>query len=147
MSYEFIKLSEVEKVDTSYNASLLIEQNGEIKRLSTDNINFGGSGNQVQADWNETDDTSPAFIANKPSFNGERYSFSIASGGVYYNGSRQTLDTIKRWYDEGADMIVNHNYAEAKVLKTKFNTSSGTIYQIDLTYIDNTGTIVTESVT
>lgn len=92
MSYEFIKLSEVEKVDAPHNASLLIEEGGEIKRLSTENVNFGGSMQQVQADWNEKDDTSPAYIANKPDVSGNTpIIYMLDCGGqMYLNGEAQT---------------------------------------------------------
>lgn len=146
MSYEFIKLSEVEKVDTSYNANLLIEENGEIKRLSTENINFGGSGNQVQADWNETDDTSPAFIANKPSVVTEVYNFSIASGGIYLNGSTQTLNTLKKWWDSGADLRVVYNFVDCRVVTIDFRESSGTVYEAYVGYFRGDGSWRSEKV-
>lgn len=36
----------------------------------TSTISAGGGGSQVQADWDETNTTSPAFIKNKPNING-----------------------------------------------------------------------------
>ena len=141
MSYEFIKLSEVEKVDTSYNANLLIEENGEIKRLSTENINFGGSGNQVQADWNETDDTSPAYIANKPSMNQEIITYSTTTGSLYRDGEIQTIQQIKDAWDSGASLRIggwlggNETGKSGLVLAASFGESSGSYWGV-VRYID-----------
>lgn len=142
MSYEFIKLSEVEEVDTSYNANLLIEENGEIKRLSTENINFGNSGNQVQSDWNETDDTSPAFIANKPSMP-EPVTFYIATGSILgLNGQNQTVQMVKDIWDSGTNVRFKpvYNGQESVVLSAYFGESSGTIYGT-LWYLNSSGSI------
>lgn len=147
MSYEFIKLSEVEKVDTSYNANLLIEENGEIKRLSTENINFGGSGNQVQADWNETDDTSPAFIANKPSMP-ESVTFYCATGSILgLNGQNQTVQMVKDIWNSGAYARYKPYSSatqESVILSMYFGESSGTVYGT-LWYLDESGNIATKN--
>lgn len=60
MAYEMKRLSEVSKVENvNSDATVLIEQNGEVARAHKGKIG-------AQADWNETDETSPAFIMNKP---------------------------------------------------------------------------------
>lgn len=57
---EFKKLSAVEAVTSvSDTASILIEEDGVIKRAPKDEIG-------AQADWTETNESSPAFIKNKP---------------------------------------------------------------------------------
>lgn len=73
MAYEFTKLSDVTLADTiESSANVLIEENGEIKKVSKSAIG-------AQADWNETDETSPAYILNKPeSLGGYKYYY-------YYN--------------------------------------------------------------
>lgn len=58
---EFKKLSAVEMVDTvDQDATVLIEKDGIIKRAPKNEIG-------AQANWAETDSSSPAFIKNKPS--------------------------------------------------------------------------------
>lgn len=110
MPYEFIKLSEVELVGTPHNANLLIEEDGEIKRLSTDNINFGGGGQQVQADWNETDDTSPAYIANKPDIGlSNVVVYTLDSGGLFLNGDLQTPAQVIEAWDNGVNMRIQYD--------------------------------------
>ena len=49
---------------------LLIKDGRLVSDLNADGFkikNLPGGGTQVQADWEETDQTSPAFIQNKPS--------------------------------------------------------------------------------
>lgn len=73
MAYEFTKLSDVTLADTlESSANVLVEENGEIKKTPKTAIG-------AQADWNETDDTNPAYILNKPeSLGGYKYYY-------YYN--------------------------------------------------------------
>lgn len=57
---EFKRLSDVDLVnEVSENANVLVEENGEIKKVSK--VEIG-----PQADWNEENEASPAFILNKP---------------------------------------------------------------------------------
>ena len=73
----YIKLNEVEIVNSSIDSNVLIEENGEIKRMPVENLAVS----QVQADWNETDATKSSFILNKPE--------SLGGGGkvVVYTGT------------------------------------------------------------
>ena len=125
MSYNFVKLSEVEKISTPQNASLLIEQNGEIKRLSTDDINFGGGnggGTQVQADWNETDTDSPAYIWNKPQ---DAYAPTILNftwgcgtgSWLELNGAQWSFDQLRSEWAKGTPMrIGDGNIVEISIM-------------------------------
>ena len=64
MSYEFTKLSDVTLVDTpASSANVLIEEGGTVKKVPKAKIG-------AQADWNETNANSPAFILNKPELGG-----------------------------------------------------------------------------
>ena len=62
MAYDFIKLNETTLVESAADPNLLIEDGGEIKRISANNV----ATPQVQSDWNETDTSSDAYIKNKP---------------------------------------------------------------------------------
>lgn len=68
MSYDFIKISDAELVENpSENVSVIIEDGGDIKRVPKSSIG-------AQADWNENDETNPAYILNKPTnFGGYLY--------------------------------------------------------------------------
>ena len=107
MSYELIKLSEVQKVESSYNANLLIEEDGQIKRLSAKHLTNTNTQPQVQADWNETDDTLPSYIANKPTKLGaETITYTIDSGNVYLNGVAQTYRNVADAWEQGVQIRI-----------------------------------------
>lgn len=75
MAIQTTKLSEVEVIESAVNPNFIIEDEGEIKRIPPEAITPA----QVQADWEETDASSPAYILNKPE--------SLGGGGgeiVYY---------------------------------------------------------------
>ena len=62
MAIQTKKLSEVEVIESPVNPNFIIEDEGEIKRILPEAI----TPSQVQADWEETDASSPAYILNKP---------------------------------------------------------------------------------
>lgn len=70
MAYAFTKLSNVNLTEKPTDeANVLIEENGDIKKTPKNAIG-------AQADWNETDESSSAFILNKPeSLGGYKYYF------------------------------------------------------------------------
>ena len=80
MSYEFTKLSDVTLVNTpASSANVLIEEGGTVKKVPKAEIG-------AQADWNEADETSPAFILNKPELGGGSkvtYLFAKSAGCLY----------------------------------------------------------------
>ena len=83
---------------------------------STDVKEYGGGGSQVQSDWNQTDDTKPDYIKNKPNISGGGlpviYAQSDSSGWVwaYNNGDVVTnkSDVLQRTglSEEDLDAII-----------------------------------------
>ena len=92
MAYDFVKLSEATLVDSALEPNILIEDGGEVKRISANNI----ATPQVQSDWNETDVNSPAFILNKPENIGKNnvITYTIASGMLMLNGVAATAQSV-----------------------------------------------------
>lgn len=89
MAYEFTKLSEVPVADTvSDECSVLVEDCGDIKRTAKSNIGK----EQVQADWNENDSSSPAYILNKPESLSGGVTWFVASGSETSLGVRNGKD-------------------------------------------------------
>lgn len=81
---EFKKLSEVTIAETtSESTNVLIEDSGEVKRVAMDQISVPQTP-QEQANWNETDETSPAFILNKPEKLGGYTYFAISDNGYMF---------------------------------------------------------------
>ena len=70
------------------NATLIVVEGGVAKQVPASEVG-------AQADWNEADETSPAFIKNKPSLN--------SSGGgcfVYSAGKIPTVGHLELFSDE-----------------------------------------------
>lgn len=113
MGYEFMRLADVpESAAAADNANVLIEQDGEIARVPKAKIG-------AQADWSETDETSPAFILNKPQGVGgggvDNYYF--VSNGTYTGfvhgtdttGEQVSLYALKNSFDAG-NMVLLKGY-------------------------------------
>lgn len=62
MAYTYKKLTDVDLVESATTPNLLIEEGGDIKKISSSNLVTP----QIKADWEETDPNSFAFILNKP---------------------------------------------------------------------------------
>lgn len=84
---EFKKLSDVTLVEqTTADTNILIEENGEISKVSKSLVG-------AQADWNETDETNPAFIMNKPEALGGYTYYSYYGGHLYKSDGTYSTDT------------------------------------------------------
>lgn len=108
MAYEMRRLSEVPEVENvNSDATVLIEQNGEVARAHKGKIG-------AQADWNETDETSPAFIMNKP-IGGSVDNFYFVSNGAYYGfvhgvdetGEQVSGQALKDSFDSGNVVLLS----------------------------------------
>ena len=99
MAYDFVKLSEATLVDSALEPNILIEDGGEVKRISANNI----ATPQVQSDWNETNINSPAFILNKPESIGKSnvISYTIASNTLMLNGVAATAQSVVDAWNNG----------------------------------------------
>lgn len=60
-----LKADTEDAVPTLTNVSITIEK-GEIKKIPSKFLELSDIQNRAQADWNDSDDTSPSFIKNKP---------------------------------------------------------------------------------
>ena len=86
---EFTRLSDVALVnEVSEDVNVLIEDNGEIKKASKSEIG-------AQADWNEENEASPAFILNKPtSLGGYAYYATYGNYIVKCDGPEYPADGV-----------------------------------------------------
>lgn len=124
MAFETTKLSEVELVTSTVDPKFLIEDMGEIKRVSPETV----APSQVQADWNETDTSSPAYILNKPTTGG-----SVDVVTYYFSGSLlwdvSTSSSVTK-----NDFVEKWNKGTVIRLKASSTTpSSGTILGVTYT--------------
>ena len=153
MAIQTTKLSEVEIIESPVNPNFIIEDEGEIKRIPPEAI----TPSQVQADWDETDASSPAYILNKPE--------SLGGGGeiVYYFLSSSTLmeeatsaiaskaTLVDQWNTGARIRIINglNSISSGDVIGISYYLSDGSIPgNVTLSYVQGGSTTVsTVSVT
>lgn len=98
MAYTYKKLTDVALVESAETPNILIEDDGDIKRISSSNLVTP----QTKADWDETDPNSAAFILNKPDLsqvggaNVVTYTISSTSSGtkLWLNGAVATRQSV-----------------------------------------------------
>ena len=150
MAIQTTKLSEVEIIESPVNPNFIVEDEGEIKRIPPEAI----TPSQVQADWEETDASSPAYILNKPE--------SLGGGGgeiVYYFLSSATLmeeatsaiaskATVVDQWNTGARIRIRNSLngtISGDVIGVSYSLGSG---DVTLSYVSGgTTTVSTVSVT
>ena len=98
MAYNYKKLADVTLVESATEPNILIEDSGDIKKISASNI----ATPQTRADWEETDPNSFAFILNKPDLSqvggANVITYTISGGALNLNGvtvARQSV--IDEW--------------------------------------------------
>lgn len=120
MAIQTTKLSEVEVIQSAIDPKLVIEDEGEIKRISPEAI----APSQVQADWEETDVSSPAYILNKPESLG-------SSGGevvYYYPNSGNLIEEATSALASKATIVSQWNAGSRIRIRTGINaTISGDV--------------------
>ena len=150
MAIQTTKLSEVEVIESPVNPNFIIEDEGEIKRIPPEAI----TPSQVQADWEETDASSPAYILNKPE--------SLGGGGgeiVYYylsgsilmeeaTSAQASKATVVDQWNTGARIRIRNNLngtISGNVIGVSYSLGSG---DVTLSYVSGGSTTVsTVSVT
>ena len=83
MAYNYKKLADVNLVESAVEPNILIEDSGDIKKISAPNLVT----TQVKADWEETDPNSAAFILNKPDLTNmvettSQFDYKVAGGDI-----------------------------------------------------------------
>lgn len=139
MAYTYKKLTDVELVNYASEPNLLIEDNGDIKKIPAYNVAIP----QVQADWNEEDADSPAFIINKPDLNdvvagANVIAYTIKSGALYFNGSVATAQSVVDEWDSGAILRINTvssvGASSGSVVDVSYTLNSGAIDSVTISY-------------
>lgn len=136
MAYNYTKLSDVTLVDSVVKPNILVEDGGEIKRIPSSNIVTSGSPTQqVRADWAEEDETSLAFILNKPDLSNvgggaNVVTYSLASGMLFTNGSQATRQSIIDEWNNGSILKINETTSTTQGSMPCTDISSGEICDI-----------------
>lgn len=89
------KITEVPVVESTENINLLANSNGSAVQVAANKIG-------AQADWNETDEASPAFIMNKPtSLGGGVVSYYVYNGIFDLEGNKVEWETFVNAFNSG----------------------------------------------
>lgn len=150
MAIQTTKLSEVEVIESPVNPNFIIEDEGEIKRIPPEAI----TPSQVQADWEETDTSSPAYILNKPESlggGGEVVQYYLSYGGGLLEEATSAMASkatvIDQW-NTGARIRIRNSLngtISGDVIGISYSLGSG---NVTLSYVSGgTTTISTVAVT
>lgn len=133
MAYTYKKLCDVEMVDTAIEPNILIEDGGDIKKISADNIAVP----QVQANWAEEDETSAAFILNKPDLsqvggNGGAnvITYSLASSTLFLDGAPVTRQSVVDNWNNGSILRIQDTYYNDPSVSGNFGSIVGIYYEM-----------------
>ena len=152
MAIQTTKLSEVEVIESPVNPNFIIEDEGEIKRISPETI----TPSQVQADWDETDASSPAYILNKPEGlggGGEVVQYYLDSGILkeqVTSAAASKAIIVNQWNTGARIRIINglNSISSGDVIGISYYLSDGSIPgNVTLSYIQGGTTISTVAVT
>lgn len=141
MAYNFTKLSDAELVESTVSTpNILIEEKGDIKRISADDI----ATPQVQADWNETDSGSKAFILNKPEVGPKAITY-VEDSGLHLgdaNGPLVTAQEVIDAWNSGSILRIGYsdeNYGTfGSIIGIAYGMDSGTL-RTDISYTSGSG--------
>lgn len=145
MAFKTTKLSEVELVTSTVDPKLLIEDMGEIKRVSPETV----APSQVQADWNETDTSSPAYILNKPTTGGSvdvvTYCFS---GSLLWDVSTSSSvtknDFVEKW-NKGTVIRLKASSttpSSGTILGVTYTLSGSNVNTLSISYVTDASTTI-----
>lgn len=148
MAIQTTKLSEVEVIESPVNPNFIIEDKGEIKRIPPEAI----TPSQVQADWEETDASSPAYILNKPeNLGGGEVVYYYLSEGRLWEEATSALASkamvVDQWNTGEKIRIINslNGTNSGDVIGVSYSLGSG---NVTLSYVSGGSTTVrTVSVT
>lgn len=148
MAIQTTKLSEVGVIESPVNPNFIIEDEGEIKRIPPEAI----TPSQVQADWEETDASSPAYILNKPeSLGGGEIVYYYLSGSILMEeatSAQASKATVVDQWNTGARIRIRNSLngtISGNVIGVNYSLGSG---DVTLSYVSGGSTTVsTVSVT
>ena len=146
MAYAYKKLADVTLVESATEPNILIEDSGDIKKISASNI----ATPQTRADWEETDPNSLAFILNKPDLsqtggaNVVTYTISSTSSGtkLWLNNAAATSQSVIDEWKNGSILRIDETNTTAggslgAVSNIKYTIVSGALSSTTIYYYSN----------
>ena len=142
MAYTYKKLADVTLVESATMPNLLIEEDGDIKKISASNLVTP----QTKADWEETDPNSSAYILNKPDLSqtggANIITYTISSGMLLLNGSLVNAQSVIDEWKKGSILRIDETRSLSggslgTISNIKYALSSGSLYSTTIYYYAN----------
>lgn len=142
MAYTYKKLTDVDLVESATTPNLLIEEGGDIKKISASNLVTP----QTKSDWEETDPNSPAFILNKPDLSqaggANVITYTIVSSALNLNGSAVTKQSVIDEWNKGSILRIDETNSVSGgslgiISNIKYTISSATLGVTTIYYYSN----------
>ena len=142
MAYSYKKLTDVALVESAETPNLLIEEGGDIKKISVSNLVTP----QIKADWEETDPNSFAFILNKPDLSkvggANVVTYTIAGSALNLNGVAVTAQSVIDEWNNGSILRINETNSLSggslgAVSNIKYTIASGALTSTIVYYYSN----------
>lgn len=142
MAYTYKKLTDVDLVESATTPNLLIEEGGDIKKISASNLVTP----QTKADWEETDPNSAAFILNKPDLSqaggANVVTYTIANSRLNLNGATVTAQSVIDEWKNGSILRIDETSALSggslgAVSNIKYTIVSGALASTTVYYYSN----------
>ena len=142
MAYSYKKLTDVALVESAETPNLLIEEGGDIKKISVSNLVTP----QTKADWEETDPNSFAFILNKPDLSqvggANVVTYTIVNSALNLNGVAVAAQSVIDEWNNGSILRINETNSSSggslsAVSNIKYTIASGTLASATVYYYSN----------
>ena len=142
MAYSYKKLADVTLVESAAEPNILIEDSGDIKKISASNI----ATPQTRADWEETNPNSAAFILNKPDLSqtggANVVTYTVAGSTLNLNGVAVTAQSVIDEWKNGSILRIDETSALSggslgAVSNIKYTLNSGALGSTTIYYYSN----------
>ena len=142
MAYAYKKLTDVALVESAEMPNVLIEDGGDIKKISSSNLITP----QTKADWAETDPNSSAFILNKPDLSqvggANVVTYTVANGALNLNGVAVTRQSVIDEWKNGSILRIDETNtitggSLGAVSNIKYTLASGALTSTTIYYYSN----------
>ena len=142
MAYSYKKLADVTLVESATEPNVLIEDSGDIKKISASNI----ATPQTRADWEETDPNSFAFILNKPDLSqvggANVVTYTVTGGVLKLNDFAVTRQSVIDEWKNGSILRIDETTASSggslgAVSNIKYTIASGALASTTIYYYSN----------
>ena len=142
MAYTYKKLTDVDLVESAAAPNLLIEEGGDIKKISASNLVTP----QTKSDWEETDPNSAAFILNKPDLSqaggANVVTYTIVNSTLNLNGATVTAQSVIDEWKNGSILRIDETSALSggslgAISNIKYTIASGALASTTVYYYSN----------